>query len=98
MKTLPEQVKIAVAEAQEAIESSRQRRAHLRRKTKKSDAHRQMLLRSEVEQLEQVMRPLRSTMGRIAYLDLNPKAEALVRTTSRAVQLERQKLHKMLKR
>ena len=98
MKTLPEQVKNAVAEAQEAIESSRQRRAHLRRKTKKTDAHRQMLLQSEVDRLVEVMRPLRSTMGRIAYMDLNPKAEALVRQTSRAVQLERQKVNKMLKR
>ena len=87
-----------IEEAAAAVKSASERRAHLRRRTKKGDGFRRASLESEVAKLEAAMVPIRSAIGRLAYRPVPEKVETQLRQTSKQLQAERQKLLKMLGR
>jgi len=96
MKSLSEQVKSSLTDAEEAIKSSSAARAKLRRKTKPDDPHRRAVLEVELERLVFAMGPIRSAIGKLAYNQIPEKQEERLRSVSLKLQRERQKVKKML--
>jgi len=96
MKTISEQVEIDIDHAKEAVERSAALRRRLRRRTKTADKNRQTLLNVEHDHLKDAMAPLRSVLGKLAFVSITAKQEHRLRTTSKLIQAERQKVRKML--
>ena len=96
MKSTDSTLKPLIEAGNEAVKSAAKRRAHLRRRTRTADKHRRMLLEAELASLRAAMVPLRSYLGRIAYISVSEKTEAQLRATSKSIQAESQKLKKML--
>jgi hypothetical protein len=97
-QVLPEKL---LRRAQQAVENAqRVRKVHRRRSTKGSE-QREADLRLALERLRDAMKPLRSEIGRFPYGPSTPEAERnreRIYEASRAIQAERRKLWKMLKR
>lgn len=96
MTKLTEDLIQAIQFAEDAIASAGRSRKKLRRKTRQTDQYREKRLESEKANLEDAMIPLRSAMGRIAFLQLPKIDEVKLRLTSKRLQAERQKIKKML--
>lgn len=83
--------------AAKAVEAAQKvRRRHARRPTKQEK--RAADIEAALERLRKAMTPIRSEIGRYAYVQVNDESEAvrdLVREASSALQAERRKLWKM---
>ena len=96
MNKLSDDLIEAIQFAEDAIASAERSRKKLRRKTRQTDQYRDKRLESEKANLEAAMIPLRSAMGRLAFLRLSDADEVRLRLTSKRLQAERQKIKKML--
>jgi hypothetical protein len=78
-----------------ADEAARVRKLY-RRKSKINNEIRQRMLSAAVENIEQIMAPVRSEVGKLTYRDVAPDLDERLRAASKRAQLERHKLLKML--
>jgi hypothetical protein len=89
-------VRALIEQADAILAECKSIRALFRRSTKRGNPFRNESLTASVNAISSIMVPVRSEMGRISYLSLGDQLEDQLRATSRQLQLERQKLRKML--
>ena len=89
-------IQILIEKADAASAEAVRLRKLYRRRTKSGSETRQQNLAAAVDDIQAVMKDIRSEMGRLSYLHLPPKLEDSFRESSRQAQLERHKLLKML--
>jgi len=89
-------IELLIEQATTASTEAIRLRKLYRRRTKSGSETRQQNLAAAVDDIEAVMKDIRSEMGRLSYLHLPPKLEDSFRESSRQAQLERHKLLKML--
>jgi hypothetical protein len=91
----PEQALAFAAEAAAEAERAEELREELRWSVKPGDPEREERLAAQLSALDEVMRPVRSVLGRLAWSPLPEKADRALRSASAEVQYQRKQLKKM---
>lgn len=67
-----------------------------RRKTRRSSTHRRLEMGELVEEISDLMKPIRSAIGKLIWIDVNEPLGGDLEKTSKELQLERAALRRMV--